>query len=177
MGSTSTNVLATLGTILFGAFLSFLVGLFWYRLNSARTAREKLQTEYVALMLRVDTLDKQLALVGHDVVPLSAAMQALLIKELTHFHTPKMDSLMAKLGPPSTLTDAEETELLLLLKEREIDMGDLISDSERDAAHILPAVIRRAKAEAIALAATQPTLQTVSIVSPVPPPDDAEGHA
>ena len=177
MGSTSTNVLATLGTILFGAFLSFLVGLFWYRLNSARTSREKLQTEYAALMLRVDTLDKQLALVGHDVVPISAALQAMLIKELTHFHTPRMDLLMSKLGPPSALTDGEEAELLALLQEREADMGDLISDSERDAAHILPVIIKRAKAEALALAQAQPTLQTVAVLSSVPPPDDAEGHA
>jgi len=177
MTSTTSTALITLGTIVFGAFLSFAFAVFWYRLNTARTARDKIQSEYAALMLRVDTLDKQLALVGHDVVPLSAAMQALLIKELTHFHTPTMDALMAKLGPPSTLTDAEETELLLLLKEREIDMGDLISDSERDAAHILPAVIRRAKAEALALAETQPTLQTVAVLSPMPPPDDPGKHA
>ena len=172
MSPATTTVLITLGTILFGAFVSFAFAIFWYRLKTAKTAREKLQAEYAALMLRVDMLDKQLALVGHDVVPLSAAMQALLIKELTHFHTPRMDLLMSKLGPPSTLSDAEETELLVLLKEREADMGDLISDSERDAAHILPVIIKRAKAEALALADTQPSLQTVAIISPVIPPDD-----
>ena len=161
MSPATTTVLITLGTILFGGFVSFAFAIFWYRLNAARTARDKLQSEYAALMLRVDMLDKQLALVGHDVVPISAALQAMLIKELTHFHTPRMDHLMSKLGPPSELNDVEEAELLMLLQEREADMGDLISDSERDAAHILPVIIKRAKAEALALAQAQPTLQTV----------------
>ena len=166
MSPTLTTVLITLSTILFGGLVSFLFAIFWYRLNSARTERDRLRAEYAALILRVDLLDKQLALVGHDVVPISAALQAMLIKELTHFHTPRMDLLMAKLGPPSTLTEVEEAELLVLLKEREIDMDALISDSERDAAHILPAIMKRAKAEAEALQLQTSQLQTVAILPP-----------
>jgi len=159
-------MLITWVTIVFSGFVSFGFAFFWYRLSLARTEREKMEAKYAAIVLRVDTMDRQLALVGHDVVPISAALQQMLIKELTHFHTPVMDALMARLGPPSTLSEEEEAKLLRLLKEREIDMGDQISDSERDAAHILPVIMKRAKAEALALSERPSALQTVAILPP-----------
>lgn len=101
----------------------------------------------VAQALRLTDLESKLALVNAAVIPISTAFQAILIKELTHFHTPEMDALMVKVGPPNILTGEEEIKLSSLLEERTNDMGPLISDSERDAALILPAVMRRAKKE------------------------------
>ena len=96
-------------------------------------------------------------------VPISTAFQAILIKELTHFHTPEMDALMAKIGPPNTLTVVEQERLAVLLNERMKDMGPLISDSERDAARILPAIMKRAKIEQNVITGAEET--KVSLVS------------
>lgn len=96
---------------------------------------------------KIIELEKQLALIAASVVPISTAFQAILIKELTHMHTPVLDALLAKVGPPSSLTEDETEEMAQLLKERALDMGDQISSSERDAAIMLPMVIKRAKIE------------------------------
>jgi len=104
-------------------------------------------------------------------VPLNMAMQAMLIKELTHYHAPEMDVLMQNLGPPSTLSESEEARLAVLLDERTREMGPLISPSERDAAAILPVIIKRAKAEAEMLAGAEAMklrLVTVTAVVGVP---------
>ena len=93
----------------------------------------------------VTTLRSQLRTIHQAVIPLNLAIQNVLVKELTHFHTPVLDGLMAKLGPPFMLTDEEEAELLRLLTERERDMGESISPAERDAAKILPVIIRRVR--------------------------------
>jgi len=115
---------------------------------------------------RISELERQLAVLNQVVVPISTAFQAILIKELTHMHTPEMDALLAKIGPPSTLTDAEEVELAEGLAQRAKDMGDQISESERDAALILPSVIKRAKAESVALALGDPmTLRLVTVAA------------
>src|SRR5678815_4707353 len=95
-------------------------------------------------------------------MPISTAFQAILIKELTHFHTPVMDALMSKIGPPFTLTAAEETELIAALEQRTQDMAAEISDSERDAAKILPLVMKRAKLEALALQPEDTRLKLVT---------------
>ena len=147
--------------LIFGCIMFHL----WWSLRSARKSAGTLTATQEAMMKRVEIIDRQLAMVGQAVMPISTAFQAILVKELTHFHTPRMDALLEKLGPPFTLTEAEEEELLLALQEREQDMGDQITPSERDAAHIFPAVMRRARMEAQALGEMPMTLRMVTVAA------------
>jgi len=112
-------------------------------------AATNLARDHVTLVARVAEMEAKFAVLAQAVVPISTAFQAILIKELTHFHTPRMDELLGKVGPPSILTPSEEQELADALRAREIEVDDRISDAERDAAHILPIIIKRAKAEAL----------------------------
>jgi hypothetical protein len=115
--------------------------------------------------LRIVEIEKQIALISASVVPISTAFEAVLIKQLTHLHTPRLDDLMTRIGPPSSLLPAEVDEMADLLRERAIDMGDRICDSERDAAVMLPLVMKRARIEAddpIVIVADGALLQLVS---------------
>lgn len=116
---------------------------------------------------RITELERQLSLVSQSVVPISTAFQAILIKELTHFHTPVMDRLMEKLGPPNLLSAEEEVALIAALEQRTKDMGSEISDSERDAASMLPLVIKRARKEA-SMPLADGTLKVV-LIPEIPP--------
>ncbi len=126
-----------------GAGLSFFAGWFLYWLAGKRHAARQSAEEHTKTVNRIVELEKQLSLVSQAVVPISVAFQAILVKELTHFHTPEMDALMAKLGPPFVLTPSEGARLMVLLDERQRDMNDQISDRERDAALMLPMVMKR----------------------------------
>ena len=113
---------------------------------------------------RLGAHDTQLSLMGQVVLPISTVFRNVLVKELTHFHTPATDALLAKID---VLTPDEEAELLRLLAQREQDMGHRISASEREAAHMLPLIMKRAKAEARALVGAEAQFRMVSMVSPV----------
>ena len=131
------------------AILSFVAARYWHgrsALEAETAARESDNRERDA---KIAELNLRLSVVTAAVVPISEAFKAVLIKELTHYHTPELDKLLAKIGPPQTLTDIEVIRLERLLDERSRDMADSITDSERDAATMLPMVIKRAKAEAI----------------------------
>jgi hypothetical protein len=124
---------------------------------------------------RVTELERTLAQVNAQVIPISTAFQAILIKELTHFHTPEMDALMVKIGPPNTLTPDEEKRLAALLVERTKDMGPEISDSERDAAAILPAVMKRSRIEQETIRTAESLkLKLVTVVTTVGVPGGIE---
>jgi hypothetical protein len=112
-----------------------------------RTAAAVLATANTALLMRVDDLERQNALISRQTIPISAAFQATLIQDLTHFHTPEMDALLVKLGPPFVLTQREVDRLIMLLEERERDLGGDVGQGERDAARMLPMVIRRVAAD------------------------------
>ena len=103
---------------------------------------------YKVYVSRVARVEAKMASIGDTILPISMAFQAILIKELTHFHTPEMDALLVKIGPPFALTIGEEARLATLLTQRAEDMGDKITQSEREAATILPAIMRRARVEA-----------------------------
>lgn len=157
------------------AIVSALLGLLsaWVLFRRANQIREadRIATGHIKLLERVADLEGKLALVNQAVIPISTAFQAILIKELTHYHTPEMDGLMTKIGPPNLLTPAEELRLAILLEERTRDMDVQISDSERDAALILPAVMKRARAEAevlIGAEALKLKLVTVAAVVGLP---------
>ena len=158
--------LLTLLNAIFGAALVFVSTLYWVgrKASHAKAAAATKAAEAVAL--RVISLEGKLALVDQAVVPISAAFQAILIKELTHYHTPEMDELLTKVGPPSTLTASEIDDLARLLQARTIDMGPLISEAERGAAYILPIVMKRASDEYKLLEAAgklRSTLVTVAV--------------
>ena len=144
--------------LLLSAFLSFTSVAYWTRLSrrdkeqdrKRDEAEKKIDQDIQArqdIVSRLFKLEASLAVIDQKVVPISTALQAILVKELTHYHTPIMDELMTRIGPPSTLSEEEEVVLTAALLERTQDMGVLISSAERDAAFILPAIMRRAKAE------------------------------
>lgn len=140
MDPTLKQILITVGMMILAAVVSALGVWFWRQ----KDARNKLSD-------RLSELEKQLAIVGTQIAPFNTAYQSMLIKQLTHYHTPVMDALMVKLGGvgvPPTITEEEEAELIEALKQRTEDMGPEISEDERDAAEILPIVMRRVKREA-----------------------------
>jgi hypothetical protein len=92
-------------------------------------------------------MELQIALLTQQVSTLWTAAQAILIKQMTRYHAPEMDALMKKIGPPFILTAVEEHRLYVLLEERARDMGEQIDASERDAAAMLPLIIRRVREE------------------------------
>lgn len=161
----SQTLLNSVGLLVLGAGLSFAAARYWFQRNQAVAAAAKIQAEHDKLMNRVMELERDTALVKASVVPITTAFQALLIKELTHFHTPVMDALMVKVGPPNTLTDEEETQLATLLAERAVSLNGRISASEKDAADILPAVMRRARIE-------QKLIESESVLAVVAVPKD-----
>jgi hypothetical protein len=155
---TLENMLISFGLLLVGAIITFATTWYWFDKTATAKAAELAVTakqqiaesaalQDAALKNRVAELEVQLSLVRQAVVPISAAFQAVLIKELTHFHTPVMDKLMEKLGPPFTLTEAEEKELIAALAVRAKDMGDKMSQSERNAATMLPFIMQRVRVQ------------------------------
>lgn len=161
MDPATRALLNSIGVVILGSFLSFVAARYWFQRNQAvaeakRLAEEVSQAKRIAdderrkTNDRVAELELQLSAVKQTVLPISAAFQAILIKELTHYHTPRMDELMKRLGPPVTLNEAEQKELAELLQQRTQDMDGRISDSERDAATMLPLVVKRVLAESLA---------------------------
>lgn len=147
MDPATRALLNSIAVAVLASGLAFMAAWFWHRKNLAIKMAEKLALEHSQLMARVSDMELQLSAVKQTVLPISAAFQAILIKELTHFHTPRMDELMTKIGPPNELTAEELQELAGLLEERAVDMDGRINDSERDAAIMLPMVIKRVQNE------------------------------
>lgn len=138
------QILITIGGILFSATVAY-----YFALRKGRKEAESKAEDNV--LERISELERQLGIVGAQVAPFNTAFQSMLIKQLTHYHTPVMDKLMEKLGGvgvPPTITEAEEVQLIEALEQRTNDMGPEISDDERDAAEMLPIVMRRVKREA-----------------------------
>lgn len=143
----SKDVLLPLVMIVAAGALSFSAAKYWARKQAALLLSTTRLEADQKMRDRITELERQLAVIGQTVQPISTAFQALLIKQLTHFHTPELDALLVKLGPPYGLSPDEETRIAELLDQRTRDMGELIDDSERDAAHMLPYVIRRVRTE------------------------------
>lgn len=170
---TETAVFQFLGAIallVIGAVITFGVQWALAKRTDRSRALEAAATELLKLRDRLAALEADNALLKKDVQPLSVAMQSWLVEKLTHFHTPIMDALLRKLGPPSTLTEAEEKELEAALVERAATLNGRIDDAEKDAAKMLPMVIRMVKAE---IQTAQPdTLQIVSTPAKAPEADE-----
>jgi len=145
--------------------------LFRWRMAGFRKGMDALLEKQTALTSLVAEL--QAHMVSRvDAVTLNVALQRKLVQELTHFHTPTTDKLLAKLEP-FTLTNEEEVELLAAMKDREVDMDKEITDSERDAAHMLPYVIKRVKEEVQTPQADVPKVFQI-VSTPAPPPEEEE---
>ena len=131
------------------AILSFFGAMFWSHKRNKAVLSEERTLAIAAKEARIVELERQVALLGLTVQPLSAAFQAILVKQLSHFHTPRIDLLLSKLGPPVLLTQTEESELTKELTERAIGLGSEITDDERGAAFMLPYVVQRVRREAV----------------------------
>jgi hypothetical protein len=138
-----------------GSTVSFVVTWFWYTKSARAKLNDRLEEQQIKqnamLTARIVELEKQQVIQGQTILPISTAFQAILVKELTHLHTPEMDALLAKLGPPNVLGPSEESRLLELLQQRVKDLDGEIPESERDAAEILPLLMKRSKAEEMKL--------------------------
>lgn len=122
----------------FSALLAFAAALYWSRKKSKIDSEAQLRKE-------IADLQEQALLVAQAVRPISEAMQKMLIDKLTHYHTPTLDGLLKKLGPPVTLTPAEERKMLSALKRRTRGLNGRIDAFERAAAQALPHVMELVK--------------------------------
>lgn len=123
-------VLVAAFSIVFGAGVTYVI-----------TSRGK-------MVQRVSDLEKQLAVVGAQIAPISAVYQSALIKTLTHFHTPIIDALMEKVDNKGVvaLTDKEESELLIALEK--VAKDPETDEYETAAANALPYVMTMARIDA-----------------------------
>jgi len=135
-------IINSIGLLILSIGLTFLSTRYFHRRTEVRIAEEARERTEKLMSARIEELERRLGEVGSTVQPLSAAFQAMLIKQLTHFHTPVLDALLVKLGPPVTLTDEEREQMTMLLEERSRDVGAQIDELERHAAHILPYVVK-----------------------------------
>ena len=140
IGGVQTVLIAVLGAGLF-----FLGMAYWRLLTKKEVAKATLDATAESVEMRFSQLQSQLLILGQAVQPLTAAMAAVLVKSLTHFHQPGTDALLAKIGPPSTLTRAEEKELATAMDARMTD-GD-ITLLERNSAQLLLLFIERSRLE------------------------------
>lgn len=100
---------------------------------------------------RLTELERKQALLEATALPIAAAFLKMAIAKLTHFHTPRMDELLIKVGPPNILTDEELKELTILREERMVEVSDKVDESEKIIAKILPDLIALEKLEAVKL--------------------------
>jgi hypothetical protein len=126
---------------------AFLAGLFMAHRRRMQAGMDKAVDADSERDKQIAELQRQLSLLTQSVTPISAAFQAILIKQLTHFHTPELDALLTKIGPPVTLTQQEEKQLAKELESRAADLDDSISEDERGAAVMLPFLIKRVRRE------------------------------
>lgn len=144
--------------IFLSAGLSVLATAFWsakkIRLAKAAAIKEAVDAKAAAIKAasdvmsdRVKDLESQLAVLTATFTPISAAFQAVLIKQLTHFHTPEMDLMLAQ-AAKNALSNSEEKKFREMLLERAQDLNGRIDDSEREAALMLPLVMNRVRAGA-----------------------------
>lgn len=125
------------------AVFAFIAAMYWNSRKKVDDEKIRIESDAAKMRDEIDDLKRQIAVLNIPVKQMNEAFQAMLIKQLTHFHTPELDILLAKIGPPMTLDEGELYRLQVLLRARERDMGSLINESERDAARMLPLVMKR----------------------------------
>jgi hypothetical protein len=154
MSEQTPVIFNSIGIVVLTALLSFAAAVYWHNKRQG----EKRDDE-------IADLKRQMAILQIPVQQMNAAFQAMLVKQLTHFHTRELDELLKKLGPPMVLTADDRARLTILLQEREADVDGQIDDSERDAAHMLPMVMKRV-ADEIDQSANMKDLVLVAVPKP-----------
>lgn len=76
--------------------ISFVGALFWAHRKQKQDRAVTVDVATAARDARISELENKLSLLTQSVMPISAAFQAILIKQLTHFHLPEIDALLAK---------------------------------------------------------------------------------
>lgn len=124
---------------------SFLVAMYWYGRKVRQSAAEKLAANAVLMGDRVRDLERELEGIKANVKPFSVALQDVLIRRLTNFHTPVLDALLEKVGIEMSVDDEERLREALSIRIDELN-GHL-DELERDAAIMLPMVMRWVRKE------------------------------
>ena len=88
---------------------------------------------------QVERLEAQSEAQTKAAIPITAAMQAMLVHRLTNDHTPEADALLKKVTDDS-LSVHDAVEFAEAMKRRSTDMN--VSEAQRISADILPGVIR-----------------------------------
>lgn len=137
--------LIPIATVVVGSFLTLIVGLYFYYRRSRQDAAEKIADSTKELTEQVRDLERELEGIKANVKPFSVALQDVLTRRLTNFHTPILDALLQKVGPEMSVEDEELLREALLRRVDELN-GHL-EELERDAAIMLPMVMRWVRAE------------------------------
>jgi hypothetical protein len=117
----------------------------WFRVHGT-TKVPNITLDSDSIYERMRNVEAQLSALMTTATPLSKLMRDTIIKELTHSHAPELDDLLAKVKADELLP-SDEQRLFALLKERAEARDDRINMDERDAAIMLPPVMRRIKQE------------------------------
>src|SRR5688572_30207802 len=107
-------------------FLAAALGYGFSRIGASRDRKSKRVLEDEAEAIKevkkqkeiVAELTTKMAVLEAEAKPIHAAYLAALVSKATHFHTPRMDYLISRLNPPSSLTDDEREELEAAIQER-----------------------------------------------------------
>jgi hypothetical protein len=141
MNSTLKTFLLSFGTMLAGAVVGFFGTRYWRKRDRMQKMIDRRAASSALTLDKVLELESQLAQLKLTVTPITDAMQQLLIKKLTHFHTPILDALMQR-ALSGIITPEENAKMERLLVEREKELDTEVNEYERICARILPDVIR-----------------------------------
>lgn len=136
-------------------FLGALVGYGFNRLSRSRDKKsdEVLRKEAVAIEAvkerdaAIGILQREVAVMRAEAVPITAAFMASLQAKVKHFHTPDLDKLVGGMKPDVALTQAETAKLKTALAAEAKVIDPLVDEEERIAKRILLDVQRMAVIE------------------------------
>jgi hypothetical protein len=124
------------------AALTFIGAWVLHERTATALVRSRAAEREAALVARIAELERMQAAQQASLMPINAAMQAIWARKLTNAHTPEFDALLAKVVRPEALTEAEEVQFNGYLEAVVADTSGAHTPSERDAAHMLPGLIR-----------------------------------
>lgn len=169
---TISNFLYSLSLLAVGALIAYGFNRLGKRRDTkSADEKESLESAKKAVVKRdeqIQELQRQMAVLQAESIPVQAAFQAMLIAKLTHFHTPEVDELLKKLEPPGTITKEEMAELRAALEERKKAVDERIDEEERIAADILLGVARLNEIEFSRQSAAK--TETILVTQPVSEP-------
>lgn len=113
----------------------------------------------------VQTLQSQTEAAHKAAIPITAAMEQMLIARLTNEHTPEADALLKK-QTDGTLTTDDAIEFARLMKERETDNDPRIGRAQQIAAEMLPLTIELKKLDEEAAAKRPCEVKTLMVTVP-----------